>query len=190
MKRALQVLVSVVAAVIVVGSIASASPALRPSLGRSPTTETGATGSKGDDEVVSAAGSTGATGATDLTEAIGATGVLGTTGQAGATGEGDPTEGTGPDFSSCAGLTGLDNAICRHEVLLTASPDSQGLANSLAHLQANALANAAKHERDGVADDGSSTADTASCPGHSCEPHGKSAEPHGDSGASHGHGNG
>ena len=26
--------------------------------------------------------------------------------------------GTAPDFSTCVGVTGLDNAICRHEALL------------------------------------------------------------------------
>lgn len=191
MKRALQVLVSVIASVIVVGSIASASPALRASLGRSPSTERGATGSTGDDEVVGATGSTGPTGATGVTETTGATGGTGAVGLVGAIGEGDPAEGTGPDFSGCAdltgaGLTGLDNAICRHVALLAGSPDNQGLLNSLAHLQANA----AKHESDATAEDGSSTDETASCPGHSCDPHGHSGDPHGNSVGSHVHGNG
>jgi hypothetical protein len=52
--------------------------------------------------------------------------------------------GTAPDFSACGGLTGLDNAICRHEALLKIKPDNPGLTNSLAHLQANAAAKAAK----------------------------------------------
>jgi hypothetical protein len=52
--------------------------------------------------------------------------------------------GTAPDFSACVGQTGLDNAICRHEALLKVKPDNPGLANSLAHLQANAAAHAAK----------------------------------------------
>ena len=52
--------------------------------------------------------------------------------------------GTAPDFSACDGLTGLDNAICRHEALLKVKPDNPGLTNSLAHLQANAAAKAAK----------------------------------------------
>ena len=52
--------------------------------------------------------------------------------------------GTAPDFSACVGLTGLDNAICRHEALLQVKPDNPGLTNSLAHLQANAAAHAAK----------------------------------------------
>ena len=52
--------------------------------------------------------------------------------------------GTAPDFSGCVGLTGLDNAICRHEALLQVKPHNPGLANSLGHLQANAAAHAAK----------------------------------------------
>ena len=51
--------------------------------------------------------------------------------------------GTAPDFSACGGLTGLDNAICRHEALLKVKPDNPGLTNSLAHLQANLAAQAA-----------------------------------------------
>jgi hypothetical protein len=51
---------------------------------------------------------------------------------------------TAPDFSACHGRTGLDNAICRHEALLKAKPDNPGLANSLAHLQANLAAQAAR----------------------------------------------
>ena len=49
----------------------------------------------------------------------------------------DPTEPKGPDFSACAGLTGLENAICRHEALLQLKPENTGLQNSLTHLQAN-----------------------------------------------------
>ena len=58
--------------------------------------------------------------------------------------------GTAPDFSACGGLTGLDNAICRHEALLKVKPDNPGLANSLAHLQAN-LAGAGRQGRRGHA---------------------------------------
>jgi hypothetical protein len=163
MKRALQVLVSVVASVIVVGSIASASPGLRASLGASET-ETGATG-----DTEGTTGSTGPTGATGFAVATGATGETGATGAI----EANTAEGTGPDFSGCVGLTGLDNAICRHEVLLALNPDNPGLANSLAHLQANL----AKHATEVT------TAVAASCPGHSCDPHGNSD-------SSHGHGNG
>ena len=52
--------------------------------------------------------------------------------------------GTAPNFSACDGRTGLDNAICRHEALLKVKPDNPGLTNSLAHLQANLAAHAAK----------------------------------------------
>jgi hypothetical protein len=43
----------------------------------------------------------------------------------------------GPDFSACVGLTGLQNAICRHEVLLQLDPNNPGLQNALAHLREN-----------------------------------------------------
>jgi hypothetical protein len=52
--------------------------------------------------------------------------------------------GTAPNFSACVNRTGLDNAICRHEALLKVKPDNPGLTNSLAHLQANLAAHAAK----------------------------------------------
>jgi hypothetical protein len=57
--------------------------------------------------------------------------------------------GFAPDFSACVGLTGLDNAICRHEALLQVQPDNPGLTNSLAHLQANAAAQAARQAKPG-----------------------------------------
>jgi hypothetical protein len=169
MKRALQILVSVVASVIVVGSIASASPGLRASLGAGET-ETGATGDTGSEGTTGSTGPTGATGVAEATDATGETGAIGVTGEI----EADTADGTGPDFSGCVGLTGLDNAICRHEVLLALNPDNPGLANSLAHLQANL----AKH-----ATVVTTAADPASCPGHSCDPHGNSD-------GSHGHENG
>ena len=52
--------------------------------------------------------------------------------------------GTAPNFSACGGMTGLDNAICRHEALLKVKPDNPGLTNSLAHLQANRSAQVAR----------------------------------------------
>jgi hypothetical protein len=83
---------------------------------------------------------------------------------------------TAPDFSACVGLTGLENAICRHEALLEVHPNDQGLANSLAHLQENLS------KREG-GDQGSGTH------GHSDEPHGNSDEPHGNGNEPHGNGN-
>ena len=50
--------------------------------------------------------------------------------------------GRAADFTGCVGLTGLDNAICRHEALLQVKPENPGLTNSLTHLQANAAAHA------------------------------------------------
>ena len=42
-----------------------------------------------------------------------------------------------PNFSACSGLTGLENAICRHEALSARAPSNTGLANALSHLQEN-----------------------------------------------------
>jgi hypothetical protein len=87
----------------------------------------------------------------------------------------EPTDSTGvgsggtPDFSACSGLTGLENAICRHEALLTLHPDNQGLQNSLSHLQANLAEHQAKQH------------------GKSDTSHGKSDTSHGKSGEAHGH---
>jgi outer membrane biosynthesis protein TonB len=49
--------------------------------------------------------------------------------------------GNAPDFTQCAGETGLDNAICRHDQLLLVHPN-QGLENSRGHL----VDNKAEHE--------------------------------------------
>jgi hypothetical protein len=84
--------------------------------------------------------------------------------------------GTAPDFSACVGLTGLDNAICRHEALLQGKPDNPGLTNSLAHLQANAAAQAARQAAMAAGTHGNS--------GHGNSGHGNSGT-HGNSG-SHG----
>jgi hypothetical protein len=54
----------------------------------------------------------------------------------------DESGTTAPDFSGCDGMTGLDNAICRHEALLKVKPDNPGLTNSVAHLQGNRAAQA------------------------------------------------
>jgi hypothetical protein len=99
-------------------------------------------------------------------------------------------------FADCAGLTGLDNAICRHEVLLGSeslleSDSDHGLAHALEQLKENK----AKHDaeathvsgEDGTTDDGTddevtTTSDTSSSPGQSGEAHGQSGESHGNSG--------
>jgi hypothetical protein len=58
-------------------------------------------------------------------------------------------EGSGagaPDFSVCAGLTGLANAICRHQVLAHLHPGNPGLAKSLQHLEGNAAGHGSAKE--------------------------------------------
>ena len=105
-----------VVAVIAIGSLASASPSLRPPRGpHEPTGPTGVTGLNGP---------TGHTGA-EIEPAEEE--------------ETDPVETSsgGADFSACEGLTGLDNAICRHEALLVVHPDNRGLRYSLGQLQEN-----------------------------------------------------
>jgi len=64
--------------------------------------------------------------------------------------------GTAPDFSACDGRTGLDNAICRHDALLKVKPDSPGLSNSLAHLQANLAAKADREAAKAAGEHGNS----------------------------------
>jgi hypothetical protein len=83
---------------------------------------------------------------------------------------GGGVSGTQPDFSACAGLNGLGNAICRHEALLQVHPGNQGLQSSLSHLQANLVKHQTRHGTG------------ATSHGKSGEPHGKSGEPHGHSG--------
>ena len=165
-----------VAAVIAIGSLASASPSLRAPRGPHEPLVTGPTGT---------------------TEASGPTGATGLSGPTGTTGpEIEPAEeetdppSEGADFSACEGLTGLDNAICRHEALLLVQPDNKGLQNSLAHLQENK----AKHEAKGGADDGGdvppSEDGSSSSSNHG---HGHGGESHGNAGgngASNAGGNG
>ena len=93
----------------------------------------------------------------------------------------------GADFTACKGLTGLDNAICRHEALLVVHPDNHGLQNSLTHLQ-----NKAEHEAKGQGGGGGVPQEhgssSSSSNGHD-HGQGQSAEPHGNAGGN-GHGNG
>jgi len=99
----------------------------------------------------------------------------------------------GADFTPCEGLTGLDNAICRHEALLVVHPDNHGLQNSLTHLQ-----NKAEHEAKGQGGGGGVPQEhgssSSSSHGHD-HGQGQSGEPHGDAGGNgqgngNGHGNG
>ena len=96
-----------VAAVIAIGSLASANPSLRAPRGPHESLVTVSTGAVGP-----AAGNGHET--EPAVEGV------------------SPSDGV--DFTACEGLTGLDNSICRHEALLEVHPDNQGLQNSLTHL--------------------------------------------------------
>ena len=158
-----------VAAVIAIGSLASASPSLR--------------APRGPHELL-VSGPTGITGASEPTGLSGPTGTTGPEVEPAEKETDAPSEGA--DFSACEGLTGLDNAICRHEALLVVQPDNQGLQNSLAHLQENK----AKHEAKGGADDGGDVPPSAeSSSSSSNHGHGQSGESQGN-GASNAGGNG
>ena len=98
----------------------------------------------------------------------------------------DPAETSsdGADFSACEGLTGLDNAICRHEALLVVHPDNRGLRYSLGQLQENKV----KHEGSaGEGHSGDDPSEGGSNGGASSSGHGQSGESHGNAG---GKGNG
>lgn len=154
-----------VVVVIAIGSLASASPSLR--------------APRGPHESVLVV----PTGATGVSGPAGASDPMGTTAPEIGPAEQGASHSGGADFTACKGLTGLDNAICRHEALLVVHPDNHGLQNSLTHLQ-----NKAEHEPKGGGGDvpqGSGSSSNSSN-GHG---HGDSAEPHGNAGGN-GHGNG
>jgi hypothetical protein len=153
-----------VVVVIAIGSLASAHPSLR--------------APRGPHESVLVV----PTGATGVSGPAGESGPKRTTApQIGPAEQGEPPS-NGVDFTACQGLTGLENAICRHEALLAVHPDNHGLQNSLAHLQEiKAEHEANSSEKDG----GPSTAN-----GHG---HGQSGGSHGTAGGNgnaggHGHG--
>jgi hypothetical protein len=96
-----------------------------------------------------------------------------------------PEEGESPsdgaDFTACEGMTGLDNAICRHEALLVVHPDNQGLQNSLRHLQENK----AEHVAHAGEEDGGNVP-----PGNGSSSSSSHGQSHGQSGESHGNAGG
>ena len=173
MGRLGRIVVLAAASIIVVGTIAAASPAIRSSFhpARNASAVTGPSGGSG-----STGSPSGATGAVPSgpSGASGSTGTTGSTGATGSTGPSEPIEGTepddgtaedapAPDFSSCTGLTGLDNAICRHEVLIALHPDNEGLQHSLERL----LENKARHDSAATSPGGS--ADHGNGNGHAHE---------------------
>jgi hypothetical protein len=150
-----RVITAAIAAVIIGGTIASATPHLFAAHDKKDSVEPSASPSPGESETPEPTVSPSPSETPEPSE----------------TPSPEPTDSTGgaPDFSACSGLTGLENAICRHEALLTLHPDNQGLQNSLSHLQANLAKHQAKQH------------------GKSDTFHGKSGEAHGKSGEAHGH---
>lgn len=134
MKRAGLVSYAIVAALIALGSIAVAAPSFRVAL----QAETGATGSTGPGD---GTGPTGGSGSVDAPAPLAPEE------------EGDGDGGAAPDFATCDGMTGLDNAICRHEALLVEHPDNRGLQHSLERLEENRDRHEAKQQS--KAEDGS-----------------------------------
>jgi hypothetical protein len=159
-----------VVVVIAIGSLASASPSLR--------------APRGTHESVRIVPS----GATEAGGPAGASGPMRTTAPEIGPAEQGTSHSGGADFTACKGLTGLDNAICRHEALLVVHPDNHGLQNSLTHLQ-----NKAEHEAKGQGGEGNvppengSSSNSSNGQGHG-HGHDQSAEPHGNAGGN-GHGN-
>ncbi|MFL5766927.1 MAG: hypothetical protein ACJ758_03675 [Actinomycetota bacterium] len=142
MRRALRVVVYAMAAVIVGGTVASAVPGVRssPSEHPSPSFAPSATPSptvvptpQPSEVPATTPEPTAAESPEPLEEKdpapTGSDNDSGTEASHGSSGA--------PDFSACVGLTGLENAVCRHEVLVQLHPGNAGLANSLAHLREN-----------------------------------------------------
>ena len=152
----------VVVAIIAIGSLASANPSLRAPRGPH------------ESILVVPTGATGTSGPAGLSAPTGTTTPEIEPGE-----EGEPSS-DGADFTACEGLTGLDNAICRHEALLVVHPDNQGLQNSLTHL----LERRAEHEARAGEEDGGHVppgngSSSSSSHGHG---HGQSGESHGNAG--------
>jgi hypothetical protein len=160
--RPVRILLIAVAVILVAGAVASAAPPIRGASEDEPTTEVSAAPSPEATDHAEPAVSPEPT-ETESPEPV----AVETASSEDPTDE-DATEDAtaAPDFSACAGLHGLENAICRHEALLAIQPDNVGLQTSLAQLEANL---AAHEERDASR---SADEDGASCPGKSCEPHG------------------
>ena len=169
--KLLRTLVSALAVVVVAGTVASASPLLRAAFEVEPTPEV----------TVSQEPAPGPTGPPETeptdppeTEPTEAPTPPADTSETSPPGSDDADEdaSVAPDFSACEGLTGLDNAVCRHEALLAVQPENvqpenRGLQTSLDRL----LANQARHAEDATETDPDEGTPDA-CPGKSCETHG------------------
>ena len=157
--RLLRILVIAVAAIVVAGAVASASPPTRAAFETEPTPQVSAT-----HETPAPAESP----ESEPTEPSSPAPLAGEASPPGSDeGGADEDSPSAPDFSACVGMRGLENAICRHEALLEASPGNLGFQNVLAHLEANV----ARHEGgSGPAAEGERG------PGKSCESHGNGDE--------------
>jgi hypothetical protein len=172
--KILRTLVTALAAVIVAGTVASAAPPLLSSaLDADPTPEVSVTPSQ-----------TPAPEPTDPpesepTETPSPSPSASETSSPPGSGEESDGASAAPDFSACVGLTGLENAICRHEALLLVDPDNEGLQKSLERL----LDNQARHEEaeepvEEPAPEDPEAETSTPCPGKSCEEHGNGHGPH------------
>jgi hypothetical protein len=151
MRRALRVVVYAMAAVIVGGTVASAVPGIRrspvdqpsPSFSPSPapsasvTPEASPTPELSPEPAVTSEPTTVESPAPLDEDASDPEGSEREGSQSEEGPSGSEASHGGPDFSPCDGLTGLQNAICRHEVLLQLHPNNRGLQNALAHLREN-----------------------------------------------------
>jgi uncharacterized membrane protein YgcG len=161
--RAWRDTIIVVVAIIAIGSLASANPSLRAPRGPH------------ESILVVPTGATGASGPAGLSAPTGTT-----TPEIEPAQKGEPPS-DGVDFTACEGLTGLDNAICRHEALLVVHPDNQGLQNSLTHL----LERRAEHDAKAGEEDGGNVP-----PGNGSSSSSSHGQGHGQSGGSHGNAGG
>lgn len=156
--RLLRILVIALAAIVVAGAIASASPPIWTAPDADPTPEVLQTPEPSESPEPAESPDQ------EPTEASSPEPTATETSPSGDDEAVDDDASAAPDFSACVGLHGLENAICRHEALLAVQPDNLGLQNALEHLKENL----ARHEEEGE----ETSEGAASCPGKSCEPHG------------------
>jgi len=160
--RPLRILLIAMAAVVVAGAVASASPDIRAAFDDEPNPEVPAAPSPEPADITEPAESPDP-GPPEAPSPEPAATETETSGDDEAVVD---EASAAPNFSACVGLRGLENAICRHEALLAAQPDNLGLQNALTQLEANLAKHEEKHAESSDEDG------QASCPGKSCEPHG------------------
>ena len=177
--KILRTLVTALAAVIVAGTVASAAPPLLTALDAEPTPEVSVTPSQTPSPEPTDPPES------EPTEAPSPSPSASETSSPPGSGEASDGDSAAPDFSACEGLTGLENAICRHRALLAVDLENEGLQNALQHLLDNQARHDGTEEAEPVEDpeteDPAETEDPETetpCPGKSCEPHGNGHGPH------------